>query len=93
MIAPADLSARSRRLWDDVAGRFEFTVEETELLVEALRALDEADAAREVIAAEGFTTVDRSGGVKVHPLADVVHRRRTFYATTMRQLGLAKPAG
>jgi len=89
---PADLSERSQALWRDLMGRYQFTVEESELAVEALRALDEADVARATLAAEGFTTLDRSGGVKVHPLADVVHRRRAFYATAMRQLGLVKPA-
>lgn len=92
MRPPADLSARSQAIWLDLMSRYQFTVEESELAVEALRALDEADAARVTLAAEGFTAVDRSGGVKVHPLADVVHRRRAFYATAMRQLGLVKPA-
>lgn len=88
--APTDLSARSTALWDAVNEALEFTPAEVELLLEALRALDEADRAREQIAVDGPTVLDRSGGTKVHPLADVVHRRRAFFQQTVRALGLTE---
>lgn len=86
--APAGLSRRSGALWRSVLAEFELSPAEEELLRCGLVALDRADEAAKVIAAEGVTTVDRYGSPKMHPAVDVEARSRTLFARVVAQLGV-----
>jgi phage terminase small subunit len=85
---PAHLSARSRRLWREVARRVN-DPGRLALLQTALESLDRADQAREEIAAAGMTTTTRASGcVHVHPLVKVENASRFLFVTAWQQLGL-----
>ena len=73
---PADLSARSKRLWVAVLAGFELSPAELELLRSALISLDRADQAAEVVKRDGVVVVDRYGTPKQHPACDVEARNR-----------------
>lgn len=86
--APAALTPRSRKLWRAVLAEFELSPAELELLRSALVALDRADEAAAIIAAEGVVTVDRYGSPKAHPATDVESRNRALYGRFLAQLGV-----
>ncbi len=86
--APAGLSKRSAKLWRSVLDEFELSPAELELLRNALVALDRADEAAAIIAAEGMVTVDRYGSPKTHPACDVESRNRALYGRFLAQLGV-----
>lgn len=67
---------------------FELSPAELELLRNALVALDRADEAAAIIAAEGLVTVDRYGSPRTHPACDVETRNRTLYGRSLAQLGV-----
>jgi P27 family predicted phage terminase small subunit len=86
--APAGLSRRSSRLWRCVVEEFELSPAELELLRNALLALDRADQAADVLAAEGVTVLDRYGTPKTHPAVDVEARSRAIFGRFVAQLGV-----
>ncbi len=86
--APPGLSKRGAKLWRAVLDEFELSPAELELLRSALVALDRADEAAEVIAAEGVTSLDRYGSPKTHPAVDVEARNRVIFARFVAQLGV-----
>ena len=85
---PAGLSKRSAKLWRQVLDEFELSPAELELLRNALVALDRADEAAAIIAAEGIVTLDRYGSPKQHPATDVESRNRALYGRFLAQLGV-----
>lgn len=85
---PAGLSPRSAALWRATHSDFDLSAAEIELLTEALRALDRADQARQVVDRDGPVVPDRYGSPKAHPAVDIEARARAFYAAAVRQLGV-----
>jgi len=83
--APAGLSWRSCRLWAHYAGEQE--AGRLALLEEALRALDRAEQAREIVERDGLVL---SGGKMphAHPAVRVEHQARAEFVRIWSHLGL-----
>jgi P27 family predicted phage terminase small subunit len=71
--APDHLSAKARKLFDSVVGRYDFDPEEVATLVLALEAYDQAATARRRLKDDGQIVEDRFGQMKPHP-AVAIHR-------------------
>jgi hypothetical protein len=78
-------------LWASITADWPLEAHERELLAEALRALDRADAARLEVERIGVTFTDRFGQPRENPACDVERKARSQHAALMRQLDL-RPA-
>ena len=86
---PKGLSPRSRGLWKSLLDQYEMSLAELQILRLGLVALDRADGAAEVIAAEGAYISDRFGGSKAHTACDVENRSRSAFSAAVKQLGIS----
>lgn len=86
--APKHLSRDSRRLWADVTGAFVLEPHHLAILRVALEALDRAQQARAILAAEGLTFVDKHGSPRAHPAASIERDNRMSFERLLRSLGL-----
>jgi P27 family predicted phage terminase small subunit len=86
--APAHLSKRSRALWVEITARFTLEPTELELLRLALEAVDRCEEARQVLAAEGITSVGRYGQRLAHPACAIERDARLAAARLFKQLAL-----
>jgi phage terminase small subunit len=68
---------------------FEAETHHLELLRRLCEAMDRADEARALLAADGLTTVDRYGQVKPHPAVNIERDARIAIARLIRELRLA----
>jgi phage terminase small subunit len=83
---PAGLSREAKCWLDAVAADFVFERHETELLVAAAEAWDRCRLAREAIARDGMTVIDRFDQVKPHPLLNVERDARAAVVSGLRAL-------
>ena len=87
---PTDLSSTTRRWAQRVFERYRLVPDSTEhrILVEAARALDRAQEAKEVLDREGLTVTGSRGQVSAHPAAAIERDSRTLFARLIRDLNL-----
>jgi phage terminase small subunit len=85
---PPDHLARSVDLWSSTVEDFDLEPHQLELLRRACEASDTADAAGEVVRAEGVTVLDRFGAARAHPAVAVERDARTAVARLLRELRL-----
>jgi phage terminase small subunit len=79
--APEHLSERSKGLWITLGPTKARTMQRRTLFQAALEALDRADQARAVIAAEGMTTTTKTtGALHIHPLVKVEREARSQFS-------------
>lgn len=86
--APAGLAARGRAFWRDVTGSYQLERDEVELLAEACRTLDLAEALQARIAADGPMTLGSMNQPRVHPAVGELRQARALLARLLGQLGL-----
>jgi P27 family predicted phage terminase small subunit len=88
--APEHLSEKSRALWRQIAPLHARSVGRRTLLEAALAALDQADAADEVVRREGMTkTTGRSGVSHAHPCTKIAFQARAQFLKAWVLLGLS----
>ncbi|HEX4276454.1 MAG TPA: P27 family phage terminase small subunit [Bryobacteraceae bacterium] len=88
--APEHLSIRARSLWDELIPRAQ-TSGRRVLLQTALEALDRADQARQMIAAEGLVSRTKATGVvRIHPAAKIEREARADFTKIWTTLGFAR---
>lgn len=85
---PPSHLARSVDLWSSTVAAFELEPHQLELLRRACEASDVADAAGEVVRAEGVTVLDRFGAARAHPAVNVERDARLAVARLLRELRL-----
>jgi hypothetical protein len=86
---PHGLSERSLALWHAVVPARGSSPGRCALIEEALRALDRAEEARTLLAAEGMVTkTETTGAVHLHPLAKVERENRALFARLWCGMGL-----
>ena len=86
---PAGLSDRTAELWRSVVPRRARSPERLALLEVALRALDRADQAAEILGREGLTTTTgKTGVVHAHPLIKVEREARALFISAWNALKL-----
>ncbi len=90
--APAHLSTRGRAFWRSVIT--EYAIDDPaglELLRRSCEALDRADGAREIVAAEGATFTTRTGEVRAHPAVAIERDARNAQRQLLRELRITDP--
>lgn len=90
---PEHLSETMQEWWRSVVEVFVLQPHHLQLLRRACESWDVAEQARELLDAEGPTTVDRFGQVKPHPAAGVWRDNVGSFQRLVRELGLDKLAG
>lgn len=89
---PAHLSERSRELWSAIGPKEARSVGRRTLFQTALEALDSADSARRIIAAEGLIVrTGKSGVAHLHPAAKAEKESRAAFMSAWHQLDLHWP--
>lgn len=87
------LSTAARRLYRQLRGSFgDWDPDELLVLDAAVQAYDRWQSAMETIDAEGLTTRDRFGQLRLHPAFEVEKTSRAAMLAAIRQLGAAVPA-
>ena len=71
-----------------VIADFELEPHNFRVLVKTGEAWDRSEQAREAIAAEGLTVVDRYGTPKAHPCVSIERDSRTAFVRGLRELAL-----
>ncbi|MET4722032.1 phage terminase small subunit [Bradyrhizobium japonicum] len=87
-IIPTHLSPPSRRWIKQIIGDFDLESFHFRLLVKAAEAWDRSEQARELLANEGITTLDRYGVAKTHPAIAIERDSRLAFARLLRELAL-----
>ena len=87
---PKDLGAAGRRFWLRVVDEGDVDLEpfHLDVLEQAARSLDRAEACRKQVDAEGLTIKDRFDQTKSHPLLSAERDARSAFRQLYRELGL-----
>jgi len=85
---PKHLSAKMKRFWRDLNGRFDFESQHLHLLRLACESYDRGQQAREILDAEGITYKDRFDSPKSRPEVQVERDARLSFARLIRELGI-----
>jgi len=93
MKPPNDLPprGRGRRFWIATHKLFELSGPELEILAEAARTLDELDALRDSVTAEGVTTLGSRDQVVVNPALSEMRQARAELRRLLEMLSLPDP--
>src|SRR5262245_27134891 len=86
--APAHLSPTMREWFDHVISTYRLEPHHQHLLLLACENLDEAQAARRVLAAEGMTLPTRDGAKRSHPAAAIARDATLAFCRILRELDL-----
>jgi len=85
---PKGLQARGRAFWKSVTSQFELSLDETELLVEVCRLLDQCERLAAVIVEDGETVTGSTGQIRIHPGIGELRGSRLALGRLLAQLGL-----
>jgi P27 family predicted phage terminase small subunit len=85
---PSHLRPATRRWWRSVTDDFELESHHLRLLQLACEAWDRAEQAREVLARDGLTFIDRFGQPRSRPEVAIERDSRTAFARLLRELDL-----
>src|SRR4051812_31823165 len=87
--APKTLGKHGKKLWEQTLATYDLVdAHHLRLLEAAAICLDRADAAREVIEAQGITTVNSRNEVKEHPAVGIERQAFSTFRGLIRELGL-----
>ena len=85
---PKHLRAATKQWFTSVIEEFELDGHHVKLLVKACEAHDRGEQAREALAKEGLTFVDRFGSPRARPEVAIERDSRTGFARMLREIGL-----
>jgi P27 family predicted phage terminase small subunit len=85
---PTSLGKAGRHYWRRVVTQYELGEADLELLTGCCHLLDRAAVARETIAQQGQTVIDRYGQVKPHPAVEQERQAWLAFVRVRRELGL-----
>ncbi len=88
---PAHLSADTRRWIRGILEDYDLDPHHFRILIQTAQAWDRAEEAREKLADEGLTVVDRYGTPKAHPCVGIERDSRTAFFRGLRELALDVP--
>ncbi len=87
--APVQLPAEERKLWKQILNEYPIDDRPGELVLQTgLEAHARMRQCRELIEAQGMTTVDRFGQLRAHPLLSAERDARAQFLMAFRQLDL-----
>ncbi len=82
------LAARGRAFWGHAVDTYELSETELSLLLECCRLMDECEALRQAIAADGMTVAGSTGQPRVHPAVGELRQHRLALGRLLSQLAL-----
>jgi P27 family predicted phage terminase small subunit len=85
---PKHLATATKKWWKAVVADYELEQHHVRLLTLAAEAWDRAQQAREILAEEGVTFVDRFDAPKAHPAVAIERDARIAFARLIRELDL-----
>jgi len=85
---PKHLTAASKRWWRAVLDDYALEEHHLRLLTLAAEAWDRAQQARETLAAEGTTYLDRFGAPRKHPAVSIEEQASSRFMRLLRELDL-----
>src|SRR5262245_21673183 len=85
---PKHLTAKTRRWVAAIRDDYELEPQQLLLLQGAAECWDRAQQARELLAKDGLTFVDRHGHIRPHPAAQIERDNKALYARLVRELAL-----
>jgi phage terminase small subunit len=88
---PSHLSPQMATWWRQVVAENALEPHHLLLLQSACESFDRAQSARLQLAAEGLTTIDKSGIRRAHPAVAVEHTSRAAFARLVKALALDPP--
>ena len=87
-LPPKHLRAATQRWWSDVVSDWTLEQHHVRLLTLLAESWDRSEQAREAIVADGLTTMDRFGQVRIHPAVNVERDAKITFARLLRELDL-----
>lgn len=90
---PGDLEKRGRGFWRTTVATFELNESELRLLHECCRILEEVDALRAVVKADGVTSKGSQGQTIAHPALAAMTSHRSLLGRLLAQLNLPYDEG
>jgi len=84
--SPVVLTGDRRRLWDDIRSRYVLEAASEALLRNGCEAMERAAEYAAIVQRDGGTFVDRFGGVRVNPAAQLERDFRGLASRTLQQL-------
>src|SRR6056297_2902151 len=91
VVTPDGLGVRGERFWRAVNATYELDLDESELLVEVCRMLDDLDALREAISEDGVVVDGSKGQQRSHPALAELRQTRIAAGRLLAQLALPDP--
>jgi phage terminase small subunit len=88
MKPPTGLRPSTRRWFRSVVNTYELESHHVQLLNLAAQALDEAEAAQEIIRRDGLVIPGREGGLRPHPAVAIRRDARLAFARLVQRLDL-----
>src|SRR5262245_41983172 len=85
---PGHLRATTRKWWSNVCESYDLEPHHLMILTLAAETWDEVYAAREIVAKQGQTFIDRFGQPKDRPEVGIQQNGRLTFAKLIRELGL-----
>lgn len=85
---PRHLSPEAAEWWRQVVEQYELDHHHLLILGAAAEELDTAAMARDTVAKEGGTYIDRYGQPRPHPMLEVARKARNGFRLLVRELGL-----
>lgn len=85
---PKHLRVATKQWWRTIVENFVLENHHVLILTKAAEAFDRAEQAREVLAKEGLTYVDRFGQPRARPETTIERDSRSSFAKLLRELGL-----
>lgn len=86
--APQHLSKEMQKFYKSIMNDFALEPHHIVLLTRACEHLDRAGQARQIVDAEGITTLDRYGSVKPHPAVDIALKSDNAARMLLKELNL-----
>lgn len=86
--APAGLSKRANKRWNDIVTAWDLRPDELRILEDACREMDLADALEATLADMPLTLEGSMGQVVVNPVVQEIRQHRTVVASLLKQLKL-----
>lgn len=85
---PKHLQPATKRWWREVVSSYELETHHLKLLQNCCEAWERAEKAREILRAEGVTTVNRHGEQVAHPAIAIERNAMIVFNRSLRELDL-----
>jgi hypothetical protein len=93
MKPPTSLKRQGKKLWEDTVDGWEIVPNQAILLENLCHSQDRIADYQKILAEEGYTSADRFGVIRPHPIAILLKAELASFARLYRALNLETPGG